>query len=355
LELLEGRALPQLFPVLRSLASFYNFRAEHDKGAQVGREILRLAEQQNDTGMLVDGHLVLGANLAFLNELHAGLAHLDKAIGYFGSVPYRSHRFRLGNNPGVACFTTSAFILWLLGYPDRAAQRASDAVALATRLEHPFTLAYALFHCGFLHLWRREPALVRDRAVGVLQVAEDHDFQIWRALGTCLLGAANTGMGQGEEGLAQVRQGIDLYQGLKTPPVFWPLLLFVEAGAHAQVGRAADGLALIDEALEIAGRGAGMTLLPEFQLLKGDLLLALPGVDGDNPEPWFQRAFDIAQGLDARMSQLRAATRLCRLRQDNDDEEEHGGRVLRAVYDTLTEGFTTADLTEARLLLESLP
>ena len=354
LELFEGRELPQLFPVLRSLASFYNVRAEHDKGAQVGRQILRLAEQQHDTSMLVDGHLLLGANLAFLNDLHAGLEHLDKAIGYFGSEPYRSHRFRLGNNPGVACFTTSGFILWLLGYPDRAVQRASDAVALATELEHPFTLAYALFHCGFLHLWRREPELVRDRAVGVLQVAEDHDFQIWRALGTCLLGAANTGLGQGTEGLAQVRQGIDLYQGLKTPPVFWPLLLFVQAGAHAQTGRAADGLALIDEALEIAGRGSGMTLLPEFQLLKGDLLLALPGVDGDNPEPWFQQAFDIAQGLDARMSQLRAAIRLCRLRQDHDNEA-HGGRVLRAVYDTFTEGFTTADLIEARGLLESLP
>jgi predicted ATPase/class 3 adenylate cyclase len=353
LELLEGRELPQLFPVLRSLASFYNFQAEHEKGVQVGREILRLAQQQHDPSMLVDGHLVLGANLAFLNDLHAGLEHLDKAIGYYRAEPSRSHRFRLGNNPGVACFTTSAFILWLLGYPDRAVQRASDAVALATELEHPFTLAYALFHGSFLHLWRREPQLVRDRAVGVLQLAEDHDFQIWRALGTCLLGAANTAMGQSEQGLVQVRQGIDLYQGLKTPPVFWPLLLFVQAGAHAQAGRVADGLALIDEALEIAGRGPGMTLLPEFQLLKGDLLLTLPQVDAANPESWFQRAFDIAQGLDARMSQLRAATRLCRLRQDHGNDA-HGGRDLHAIYDTFTEGFTTADLTEARVLLESL-
>jgi predicted ATPase/class 3 adenylate cyclase len=353
LELLEGRELPQLFPVLRSLASFYNFRAEHDKGAQVGREILRLAEQQNDASMLIDGHLVLGSNLAFLNDLHAGLEHLDKAIAYFGSEPSRSRPFRLGNNSGVACFTTSAFILWMLGYPDRALQRANDAVALATELEHPFTLAYGLFHAGFLHLWRREPELVRDRAVGVLQVVEDHDFQIWRALGMCLLGAANTGMGQGKEGLAQIRQGIDLYQGLKTPPVFWPLLLFVQAGAHAQAGRAEEGLALIDEALEVAGRGSGMTLLPEFHLLKGDLLLALPQVNGASPEPWFQRAFDVAQSLDARMSQLRATVRLCRLPRDQDNVEQ-GGRVLRAVYDTFTEGFATADLIEARVLLESL-
>ena len=353
LELFEGRQFPQLFPVLRSLASFYNFRAEFDKGAQVGREILRLAEQQNDTSMLVDGHLVLGANLAFLNDLHAGLEHLDKAIGYFRSEPYRSRPFRLGNNPGVACFTTSAFVLWLLGYPDRALERANDAVALATELEHPFSLAYALFHSGFLHLWRRELDLVRDRAVGVLQVAEHHDFQIWRAVGTCLLGAANAGLGQSEQGLAQIRQGMDMYQGLKTPPLFWPLLLFVQAGAHARARKAAEGLTVIDEALKIAGRGSGMTLLPEFHLLKGDLLLALPHVNRADAELWFQRAFDVAQGLDARMPQLRAAVRLCRLRRVRANGDQ-GGRVLRAVYDTFTEGFTTADLAEANALLESV-
>ncbi len=87
-------------------------------------------------------------------------------------------------------------------------------------------------------------------------------------------------LGQVEEGLAKVRQGVDLYQGLKTPPVFWPTLRVLEAGAYAQAGRAEDGLAMIDEALEIAGRGSGTTMLPEFQLFKGDLLLAFPQVDG---------------------------------------------------------------------------
>jgi predicted ATPase/class 3 adenylate cyclase len=352
LQLFDGHDLPQLFPVLRSLATFYNFRAEFDKGAQVGREILRLAEQQNDASMLVDGHLVLGTSLVFLNDLHAGLGHFDQAIGHFLSQPHRSQPFRLGNNPGVACYTTSAFVLWLLGYPDRARQRAEQAVALATELDHPFTLAYALFHCGFLHLWRREPKLVSDQAIGLLRVVEDHDFPIWRALGTCLLGAANTGMGHTDEGLAQIRQGLDLYQGLTTPPIFWQLLLFLQADAHAQAGKAAEGLTLIDEALDIAGRGSGMTLLPEFCLLKGDLLLALPQTNTADAEAWFQRAYDIAHDLDARMPQLRAATRLCRIWQ-NGDKAEQGLRTLRAVYHTFTEGFTTADLNEATQLVES--
>ncbi len=88
LELLEGqRELPQLFPVLRGLATFYNYRAEFDKGAEVGQEILRLADEQNDTGMRADGHLVLGSSLALQHDLHGGLGHLDKAITSFELRP----------------------------------------------------------------------------------------------------------------------------------------------------------------------------------------------------------------------------------------------------------------------------
>ncbi|HEV8420591.1 MAG TPA: hypothetical protein VGR13_04480, partial [Actinomycetota bacterium] len=89
LELFEGqRELPQLFPVLRGLASFYNYRAEFDKGAQVGREILRLADVQDDPSMRVDGHLVLGSSIALQRDLRSGLEHLDKAIAGFESEGY---------------------------------------------------------------------------------------------------------------------------------------------------------------------------------------------------------------------------------------------------------------------------
>jgi hypothetical protein len=114
----------------------------------------------------------------------------------------------------------------------------------------------------------------------------------------------------------------------------------------------ADGLALIDEALKIAGRSSDMASLSEFSLLKGDLLLA--GAAGADPEPWFRWAFDSAEGLGIRMSQLRAAVRLCRLWRERGSTDA-GDRVLRTVYDTFTEGFATADLVEARTLLGTVP
>jgi tetratricopeptide (TPR) repeat protein len=355
LDLFEGeRELPQLFPVLRGLASFYNYRAEFDKGAKVGREILHLADAQDDPSMRVDGHLVLGSSLALERDLRGGLEHLDRAISLFESQGQRSRRFRLGNNPGVAALTTSALTLWLLGFPDRALERANRAVALATELEHPFTSAYALFHSGFLHLWRREPELMRDRAVGVLDVADEHELEIWRALGTCLLGAAKTALGRSDEGLTEIRDGIAMYQGMTTPPVFWPLLLFVRAGAYARSGRPSEGLGLIEEAIEIADQGPGLTLTPEFHVLKGHLLLALPAASDGGAEQWFLRAFEVARESDARMPQLRAALGLCRSQRGRDDAQ-HGSGLLEATYETFTEGFTTPDLIDAARLLGRAP
>jgi predicted ATPase len=344
LELFEGkRDLPQLFPVLRGLASYYNYRADFEKSVEVGREILRLADAQDDPAMRVDGHLVVGASIGFRDDLAGGLDHLERGIAIFESQRHHApSRFRLGANPGVICYTTSALTLWQLGFPDRAVERAHRAVTLANELRHPFTMAYALFHTGFLHLWRREPELVRDRAVGVVDVADEYDLQIWRALGTILLGAAKTGLGHFDEGEAVIRQGIALYQGLKTPPVFWPLLLYVRAGAAARAGTPAEGLDFIDEAIEVAGEVG--TLRPEFFRQKGELLLALPD-RGDGTE-WLQRAYDVSGELGARMSQLRAAIGLCRSQGAGGDAEP-----LRATYATFTEGFATPDLTEAAELL----
>jgi predicted ATPase/class 3 adenylate cyclase len=353
LELIESEGdRPQLFPVLRSLGAFYTSRAQFDEALQIGREIQELADRQNDPSMRVDGDLLVGTSLGFLGDLHAGDEELDAAIASFEAHRYRASRFRLGSDPRVPCLTSSAFFLWLLGYPDRSLERADRAVALAATLDHPSTGAYALFHSGLLHLWRREPELVRSRALGMLEIADGHHLQIWTAIGTFLLGAARTGLGHVEEGLAGIRQGMDLYQDMKTPPVFWPMLLSVRADACARAGLTGEGLAFIDQAVALAGERSRMPLLPELFLVKGDLLAADDGASNAGPAPWYQRALESARGLDTRISELRAATRLCRLAVDSADADE-SRRVLEAVYTTFTEGYTTADLVEASGLLET--
>ena len=181
-------------------------------------EILSLADAQDSETMRVDGHLMIATGLAFTTDIEGGLERLEQGIRCFESQRHGSHRFQVGPNPGIATYTTAALILWLRGFPDRGLDHAQRAVALATELRHPITMAYALYHTGFVHLLRQEPEPMRERGVGVLDVADEYELPIWKALGTVLLGAARTDLGHHEEGLAQIQDGVAQYQGLRTRP-----------------------------------------------------------------------------------------------------------------------------------------
>jgi predicted ATPase len=194
----EHGEVPQVFPVLRSLGAFHAFRGEFAKGIGYANEIIRLAGAEGDGSMIVDGYSMLGANTGFGGQLETGLGYLDQAIAAFEGGDYQPRRLRLGLDPRVSCLTTSGFFLWLLGYPDQAVGRADRAVALATELDHPYSLAYAFYHAGYLHLWRQEAEVVQNRAAAALRVAETSDLPIWRALATVLSGAATSALGRPE-------------------------------------------------------------------------------------------------------------------------------------------------------------
>jgi predicted ATPase/class 3 adenylate cyclase len=349
----EGEDVPQLFPVLRGLSSYYVYLGEFEKAAQMGERILRLAERHNDVGMLIEGHLVFGYNLAFYKDLNEGLEHLEKAIAYFDPEKIRTQRFRIGNNPGVVAFNISAFFLWMLGFPDRAIERANEAIALAKKLEQPYSMAYALFHAGMLYRWLRMPERVEECANAVLEVAEEHDYEVWQAVGSCLRGAALASMGQTEEGLALGRTGMDLYQVLNTPPVFWPLILYLQAEIYNQAGNPEQGLSLVNQIPENIDSGSGKMLLPEFFRLKGDLLLASSPSNAGEAELWFQQALEIARELKANMMELRVALSLYRFWRAQ-GKEDQGHRLLNSVFEKFSEGFRTADLTEAKELLNAV-
>ena len=84
----------------------------------------------------------------------------------------------------------------------------------------------------------------------MLTLAEEHGFQIWESLATMLIGVTQMVLGQPEEGLQKIEQGFMSYQGMKTPPVFFPQLIGLLAMAYAQVGRPSEGLALLDNFLK---------------------------------------------------------------------------------------------------------
>src|SRR4029453_13813645 len=102
--------------------------------------------------------------------------------------------------------------------------------------------------------------------------AEAADPPIWRARGTCLLGAATSAVGRPTEGLRQIADGLDQYQDLRTPPIFWPFIRFIQAGAQVDAGLPGPGFPLIDEAIQLGGETN--PIAPLFHIVRGTLARA---------------------------------------------------------------------------------
>jgi hypothetical protein len=145
-------------------------------------------------------------------------------------------------------------------------------------------------------------------------------------------------------------QGFARYQDLTTPPVFWPMLLTVRARGLGMAGRGEEGLAPVDEAIELM-QDRDNVLYPQLPLVKGDLLIDAPR-RGDAAD-WFRHAYDSAEAVGARMWQLRAASRLAELRLAAGESSGAEHEALRAVVDTFSETSDTPDLVEARAILEA--
>lgn len=345
--------IPELFPVLRGLLSFYNLRADYDKALQMAKRILSLGERLDDAEMKLEGHLALGYNSAFANDLPGGLEHLETSIAGYNADRYYGRRLGLGANPGVVALAVSGLFLWMRGLADQARKRGSEAIALGLKLDHPFSLAYANFHFGLLHMWLGDAEITQKRARAVIDISEQYEFQIWRAVGQCLLGASMVALGSIDDGLILQEEGMDAYRGLHTPPVFWPMLLELHAASFLTAEKPQDGLALLDEAIQITATSSAQTLASEFLGLKGDLLLAGSSANAPEAESWYQNAVNIAQEVQAPMLELRAALKLSRLWQAQ-GKREQARDVLSAAYAKITEGFTIPDLKQARALLDEL-
>ena len=354
LELCESAGeIPQLFPVLRGLASYYVLCSEPEKAAQMGERMLQLAEQLDDEAMKVEGNMLRGYNQAFLDDPRAGLELLEKAVAAYDLQHTSVRHLGLGTYPGVISLTVSALFLWMLGYPDRAHERAADSILLARKMNHPYSITYALFHNGLLNVWLKNYAIARESAQELLELAEAHGFRIWSAVGSCLQGAAMVGLGSIEKGLALIEQGLNAYRGLKTPPVFWPMLLHLCAGAYGAASKPEVGLHMMNEAIEAGSSSAARTGTSEFLILMGALLLALSSDNAAEAEALYEQAVLNAQEVHAPMLELRAAIRLSRLWHQQ-GKKEQARKVLNEAYSKITEGFTTADLKEASALLADL-
>jgi predicted ATPase len=191
---------PQLFSVLRGLWQFYNLRGEYQTAREFGEQCLHLAQNIQDSALLLEAHHTLWPTLLFLGDLPRARAHLERGMALYDPQQHRSLAVLYGHDPGVCCRGVAALTLWLLGYPEQARQQSHEALTLVHELAHPHSLAVALDQSAWFHQFCREWQAVQERAEATITLSTDQGFAQWLAPGTIRRGSPPAGQVPGATG-----------------------------------------------------------------------------------------------------------------------------------------------------------
>jgi predicted ATPase len=341
-----------LFPILRGLWIYYYARAELQMAHALGERLLTLAQQSQDSAMLVAAHRALGATLWNLGEIALGHTHLTQGMALYNPQQHRAAAFLYGEDAGVMCHSSATLTLWLLGYPDQGRVQSHEALTLAQQSAHPFSLGRALSFAAVFHQLRREGHIAQEYAEASISVATEQGFPYWRARGAVLRGWALASQGQAQEGIEQIHQGLTALRATGAE-VTRPHFLALLAEAYGTTAQPEAGLTALAEALTFTETTGGRWYEPELYRLRGALLLQQNADNHLRVEACFHKALDIARSQEAKSLELRAATSLARLWQQQGKRQE-AYDLLAPVYNWFTEGFDTLDLKDAKALLNEL-
>jgi class 3 adenylate cyclase/predicted ATPase len=342
----------QLFPILRGLWNYHFVRAEHQTAHALGEQLLTLAQQVYESTMLVAAHRALGTTLFWMGAVTSAQTHFAQGIALYDSQQHRTSVFLYGEDAGVVCHSLAAWALWYLGYPDQAQTRNDAAVALAQQIAHPFSLSYALGMAAGFHQCRGEWQTSQEHAAAAISLAQEQGFPYWMAVGSLFRGWALVHQGQAQDGIEQLHRGLIAFRatGAELWGAYWLMLL---AEANGPLGEPETGLTVLTEALTLVDTTGERWYESECYRLKGELLLQQHSDNQAEAETCFQHAIRIAQSQQAKSWELRVATSLARLwQQQGKRQEAHD--LLAPVYNWFTEGFDTADLRDAKALLDAL-
>ena len=342
----------QLFPVLRGLWNHYLVRAELQTAHTLGEQLLTLAEQVQDAAMSVAAHRALGVTLFHLGAVAAAHTHFMQGIALYDPLQQRTAAFLYGEDDGVICRSFAPWTLWLLGYPGQGLTRNQEAVTLAQQHAHPLSVSFALSLAAGFHQLCREGHTAQGAAEAALRLTTDQGFPHWRAFSALLRAWALAHLGQAQEGIEQIKQSLRAYRA--TGAEIWrPYGLALLAEAHGTLGQPSAGLPVLVEALTVVDTTGQRWYAPELHRLQGELLLQQNADAQAEAEHCFHHALEIARNQQAKSFELRAATSLARLWQQQSQRTE-AYALLAPIYGWFTEGFDTADLQEAKALLDEL-
>jgi class 3 adenylate cyclase/predicted ATPase len=342
---------PELFPALYGLWAMREVRGEQWRAQELADEFLRRAQGKQDAALLLYANIALGETSLYMGKLLSAKGYFEMARSLYDPQRHRALSSRYSGVDARVIFQLfDSGNEWQLGYADEALRKAYEVVRIAEKLSDPYALVWAWFGVSFVHQCRNEPRAAQEASETVAALSTEHGLTEWLAWASTVRGWAVAVQGHNKEGIAQLQEGLVASRATGAG-VLEPYSLCLLAEACMQANRLDDGLSALTEALAVADKNGGRMHEPEIHRLQGEILLRRKSAD--KARECFDRAIEVARQQSAKSFELRATTSLARLL-DKQGRRYDARAMLAEIYNWFTEGFDTADLKDAKALLDEL-
>jgi class 3 adenylate cyclase/predicted ATPase len=342
-----------LVQVVSGLTAHYAQRCELASYQEIGVDLLRLADREDDLGCRLVGHRTMGSAWHWLGDFSSSRQHLERALSLYVPEAHQPMISVIGYDVRAVAASYLSQVLFILGYPDQAQERSREALSWSRTLRnHPHNLVHSLSTAAIYYVARRDDVAALELLEEAITLATEQGFRFWLAFMRMMQCCALARCGKITPDVMFLRKSIADYTAVGGA-LYRPFVIGQVAEICGSIGRIDEALDLIAEAVEVVERTGERQNEAELCRLKGDLLIAHRAAERDGAEASLHRALALAQQQNAKMWELRASTSLARLWRDQGKRTE-ARDLLAPIYGWFTEGFDTPDLKEAKALLEEL-
>ena len=360
---------PEIFPALVGLTGTHMVRGEMRAAKEMAEQVLRLAERTLDPHQLLWANAGMAQISFHRGDLAPARERNKTAIALYDRERDAPRKY-MGIDVGVANLSYGGWTLWHLGYADQALNLSHEARELAEALSHPDSIAFALgYECHLRHL-RGEIEVVRELAERQIRLCTEYGLATFLQGANLYFGWAMASQGYGAQGIVRLQKAITA-QRASGFGMFYPTNLAALAMACSAANRFDEGLSALTKAEAIAEEHEEYYHVADIYRLRGELLLKRraerSGAKQTGPreasetndsvvaeaQGCFEHAIEVAREQSAKSFELRATTSLARLLAEQRDRDK-ARTMLSEVYNWFTEGFDTADLKDAKALLDEL-
>jgi predicted ATPase len=338
--------IPEYFQALFGLWGNHWMCGKNDEALRMADEFLSRSRALSDPVLLMVANRVMGSTLLTLGDFQSSASHFEETIRLSTGREERPLYNLYMVGPRAASLLLLSWDLWILGYPDQALSRVSEALALGKDLGHPYTVAFAHYMTSVVHLLRGDAAHALESAERSFEMSQEQRFSLYAILSRISRGRAIGELGRLGEARVELTQGID--EARRNGVGFMlPMMDSWLADVHTKTGENEYALSFVERALTNIGDVTGRSWEAELHRQRAQILLALDPSKLREAESHLQKSIEVARGQSAKSLELRAATDLAELWRTQGRPDE-ARALLEPICHWFNEGAETADLRQAR-------